>query len=252
MDQASIGKAADLLVAARKTGKLLERLPEGMRPASVAEAALVQDAVMARLNETPGGWKIAPYAGGGWNYGVMIKSMMWENGTAIDSKLLTMLGLEAEIAFRFDRDLPPRATDYSTDEVAAAMTLVIGMEICDTRFTNMNDPEPLERTADFMVNAGFVSGTLRPDWRDLDLAEVEASLIVNGEVTVKQKGDGPKKKPLERAVAMVNILRHTTGVKAGNVVTCGSYTGMAFAKPGDKIGGSFAGLGAVELSFTAK
>lgn len=251
MDQASIAKAADLLVAARKTGKLLERLPEGLRPASVSEAALVQDAVLTRLNETPGGWKIAPYAGGGWNYGIMIKSRMWDNGTAIDSKLLTMLGLEAEIAFRFDRDLPPRATDYSTDEVASAMTCLIGMEICDTRFTNMTDPEPLERTADFMVNGGFVSGTLRPDWRTLDLPEVEASLIVNGEVTVKQKGDGPKKKPLERAVAMVNILRHTTGVKTGHVVTCGSYTGMAFAKPGDKIGASFSGLGAVELSFTA-
>jgi 2-keto-4-pentenoate hydratase len=122
MDQASIAKAADILVAARKTGKLIERLPEGLRPASVAEAALVQDAVMARLNETPGGWKIAPYAPGGWNYGVMIKSMMWDNGTAIPSKLLTMLGLEAEIAFRFDRDLPARATDYTVEEVASAMT----------------------------------------------------------------------------------------------------------------------------------
>jgi 2-keto-4-pentenoate hydratase len=34
-------------------------------------------------------------------------------------------------------------------------------------------------------------------------------------------------------------------------VTCGSYTGMVFAKPGDKVGASFSGLGAVELSFTA-
>ncbi len=251
MDQASIAKAADLLAEARKTKKLLERLPEGLRPASVAEAALVQDAVMTRLNETPGGWKIAPYSEGGWNYGVMIKSMMWDNGTAIPSKLLTMLGLEAEIEFRFDRDLPARATDYSVEEVASAMTCLIGMEICDTRFTTMTVPDPLERTADFMVNAGFVSGTPRPDWRSLDLPEVEASLIINGEVVVKQKGEGPKKKPLDRAVAMVNILRHTTGVKTGHVVTCGSYTGMVFAKPGDKIGASFSGLGAVELSFTA-
>jgi 2-keto-4-pentenoate hydratase len=39
------------------------------------------------------------------------------------------------------------------------------------------------------------------------------------------------------------------GAKAGQIVTTGTYTGLAFAKPGQTVVASFAGIGAVEVTF---
>ena len=50
-------QAASLLLAARASGAWLESLPESLTPQSVADAYLVQDAVIARIGPA-GGWKV--------------------------------------------------------------------------------------------------------------------------------------------------------------------------------------------------
>ncbi len=59
----------------------------------------------------------------------------------------------------------------------------------------------------------------------------------------------PTGDPLETAVALVNMFRSGAGVRAGQLVTCGSYTGMRFLKPGDTCTARFEGLGAAEVMF---
>jgi 2-keto-4-pentenoate hydratase len=39
------------------------------------------------------------------------------------------------------------------------------------------------------------------------------------------------------------------GVRAGQFVTCGTYTGLRYLKPGDICGVRFEGLGAAEVTF---
>lgn len=250
MDKATIGKAADFIIATRDSGTKIDRMPEALRPANLAEANEVQDTVATRRGDAVAGWKVLLNADGTWLYGNMLKSRCFESGATVPAKLMGDRGIEVEIAFRFDKDLPPRATDYTEAEVAAATTALVGIEICDMIFKDTKTPTLWERNADSIANGGFVSGTLLPNWRELGDADIEASLIVNGEVKVKKTGEAAIKKPLNRATGLVNLLRVRGGIKAGQIVTCGSYTGQDPFQPGDKIRGDFGSLGFAEFTFS--
>jgi len=57
MDMDVVDQAATLLAEARQKQARIDRLPIACRPRSVKEAHAVQDAVMARLGATVGGYK---------------------------------------------------------------------------------------------------------------------------------------------------------------------------------------------------
>jgi len=48
----------------------------------------------------------------------------------------------------------------------------------------------------------------------------------------------------------VNMMREQRGVRAGQFVTCGSYTGLRYLKPGDECRVSFAYLGSAWVKFS--
>jgi 2-keto-4-pentenoate hydratase len=50
-------------------------------------------------------------------------------------------------------------------------------------------------------------------------------------------------------VALVNNFRATHGVKAGQIVTTGTYTGLNRVKTGESVVGSFTGFGSAQLDF---
>jgi 2-keto-4-pentenoate hydratase len=73
------------------------------------------------------------------------------------------------------------------------------------------------------------------------------TLTIGGAEIVRRNGGHATGDPLLPAVALVNDL--PGGAKAGQVVTTGTYTGIAFAKPGQTVVASFAGFGPVEVTF---
>src|SRR5262249_37792796 len=158
------------------------------------------------------------------------------------------LGIEGEIAFRFDRDLFPRGDDYSAAEITAATTALVGIEIVASRFTDYAKTPILDRTVDFMSNGAFITGTVRPDWRQTDLSKLEAILRVNGAVAVQKTAAHATGDPIVPAVALVNELRRTTGIKSGQIITTGTYTGLHFVKPGDAIEVEFTGFGTAAVT----
>ena len=68
---------------------------------------------------------------------------------------------------------------------------------------------------------------------------------------LEQNGGHATGDPLGVAVVLVNMMREQGGVRAGQFVTCGSYTGLRYLKPGDVCGVRFEELGAAEVTFTA-
>ena len=163
---------------------------------------------------------------------------------------MPLLGIEAEIAFRFDRDLPPRAEEYRRDEVAAAVTALASIEIVASRFRSYRDTPLLDRAADCMSNGAFVTGTLQPDWRSIDLTALEATLAINGAVTIRKRGEHPAVDPILPAIALVNELRAAPGVRAGQIITTGICTGMHFGRPGDLVTASFTDFGTAKIHLT--
>jgi 2-keto-4-pentenoate hydratase len=99
-------------------------------------------------------------------------------------------------------------------------------------------------------NGGFVYGSRQAKWQRLNLAELKVTLVVNGETVVDQKGGHPTGDPLGIVVALVEMMRTTTGVSAGQFVTCGSFTGLRYFKPGDVCEVRFEELGAAQLTFS--
>src|SRR5262245_52663092 len=231
MDRSAIEAAARALAEARRSGRPLAALPAGTQPAGVADAHAIQDATIALLGDTITGWKVS-VVNGEVTRAALLGSRTLPSPARLSAKDVPMLGLEAEIAFRFDRALPPRERPYEKDEIAAAVTALAAIEVVDTRFTSHADRTPLDRVADFMLNGAFVAGTAQSDWRTIDLAALRASLSINGVTVVEQTGGHVTRDPILPAIALVNALRQD-GIAQGRVITTGTFTGLTIAKPGD-------------------
>jgi 2-keto-4-pentenoate hydratase len=102
-----------------------------------------------------------------------------------------------------------------------------------------------------MSNGAFVKGEdLRyPETRDL--SQLEVALTVGGNVLVTKKGGHPAGDPFGPVVTLVNFVRAKGGVKAGQFVTTGSFTGMTRVGVAELVSGQFDSSETVILEFVA-
>jgi 2-keto-4-pentenoate hydratase len=249
MTQAHFKEAARQLAAARASGRLLRELDDAFRPATLEDAHAIQDATVAELGDSVAGWKVAAPMQDKLVRGVLLKSRVLESPTWVPAALVPLMGVEAEIAFRFKRDMPAQDTDYSYAEVAANVAAAAGIEIVDSRFEDYQGAPMLDKTADFVSNGAFILGSQHEQWSGFDLAGLEVTLSIDAQVVVRKVGGHPTGDPLTRAVQLVNAFRTTTGVKAGQVVTTGTYTGLHYAKAGQTVVATFTGFGTAQVSF---
>ena len=162
MDQRAVAQAAELLVAARRTGKLLDALPGECKPRTLEDALAVQDATLAALGETVTGWKAA-LVGGRAVRGAIMASRVFESGARVAAATMPLLGIEAEIAFRFERDLPPG--EHSYEDVAAAVSAFAAIEIVDSRFRSHTTCRRRSATPTSSPTAVSCAALLRRTWR---------------------------------------------------------------------------------------
>jgi 2-keto-4-pentenoate hydratase len=246
MREQAIEEAVRLLVGARRTQQWLAALPDEAKPADPAQAHAVQDATVAALGERVAGWKVS-LKDGAVLRGVILGSRLLASPAVLAAKLVPPLGIEAEIAFRFERALPPRGQAYTREEIAAAAIAVAGIEIVASRYQSYQETPFLDRLADCMSNGAFVVGTERRDWQGFDLPNLEATLAINGEVVARRRGGHPAGDPLLPAIALVNALSASSGVAAGQVITTGTYLDLHFGRPGDCVLVTFSGFGSAEV-----
>jgi 2-keto-4-pentenoate hydratase len=251
MNQDAIRQAAELLIGARESGALLDGLPIACRPRDIEDAHAIQEATVAALRDTVAGWKVNTTPEGRVVHGALLSSRIIPSGGAIAAAKVPLLGVEAEIAFRFDRAFEPRELAYKYTEVAAAVTAFPAIEIVDSRYKDYRGTSLIERIADFVSNGAFVEGDAQPQWHKFDLSRLAVRLEIDGVVIVQHVGGHPAGDPLLPAIELVNDLRHTTGIEAGRITTTGTFTGLNFAKPGQLVRAVFEGFGSVEVRLTA-
>lgn len=272
IDMTIVEEAATLIASARQTQVLIDSLPVACRPRTIEEAHAIQDTVAIRLGAKIGGFKAsAPIAPDNsqnqnevpapekpdlqWFLTQKVRAPIFDSTIhaspcVISSREMPHCGVEAEIAFRFLRDLPPRDAPYTREEIADVTDAYAAVEVVSSRFVAPEKVSYLERLADCIINSGFVYGNKRSDWQQLHLAELRVTLVVNGETVVDQVGGHPTGDPFASVVALVEMMRTTVGVRAGQFVTCGSYTGLRYFKPGDVCEISFEGFGTAQLTFS--
>src|SRR5271170_8005436 len=149
MTDQTIRQAAALLVEARRQRQKLDGLPPALRPPTAAAAFAIQDEVMALLGERAGGWKVGLAPGAPPSCAPLFASLIHESPFEIPAAAVPLLGVEAEIAVRLGRDLPPRAAPYARDDVLAAIDGVCpAIEIVDSRLRDFLKSTPDDKLAD--------------------------------------------------------------------------------------------------------
>jgi 2-keto-4-pentenoate hydratase len=250
MLQDLVEEAARLLWAARG-GQPVHELPANCRPQSDADAYQIQDAVARRLGQAIGGWKVGAASPTTAAFCAPIyTNMIRPSPAAYDAAELRLIGIEAEIAFRFGRDLPAHGEAYDRAQVTAGATLHPVIEVVDSRYADFRSLDRASILADNFSNGGLVYGSPVANWEALDLSGTAITVTEDGEPFADSRTAGARD-PIGALVEFANLMNGRGGAKANTFVTTGSWTGMVFTKRGARIVADFGPLGRVEVAFPA-
>jgi 2-keto-4-pentenoate hydratase len=243
-----IDEAARVLAAAR-SGQPIAALPEAARPQSEADSYAIQDAVLRRLGERIGGYKVGFSPEGGIFCAPIYASAVHASPARLPARGFHLIGIECEIGFRLNQALPTRAQPYSRDEVLAVASLHPTIEIVDSRYQDFRSLDRLQVLADNFSNGALVYGAAVSGWQGMDLAHPPINVTADGkpfaDCTGLRAGE-----PIGLLVDLVNHLaKQAGGVPAGTFVTTGTHTGLVFTEAGAQIRAEYGPLGRVEVSF---
>ncbi len=244
-------QAAELLLAARHRLLPIADLPLELRPKTLAEAYFVQDVLLQALGGA-GGWKVGlPAPGATPLCSPMPVHTIAANGARIASRFRRMRGVEAEIAFLMNRDLPPRDSPYSREEVLDAVASCHpSIEILESGILDPTAAHRLTGIADLQMNGGFVFGEALPDWRRIDFAAETAEMVIDGAVRVANGKSPAAGDLIGLAVWLANEGQPRTGGRlAGKWITTGSWTGSIPAGETSEVLARFQQCGSAALRF---
>ncbi len=260
LDIDKIAAAAKTLSDHWRAGTKLENLDAAIRPRDRAEGYAVQAALAKHSTGKLFGWKIAATSEAGQKHinvsgplagRIFTQTVVADGGTASMKGNEMRVG-EAEFAFRFARDLPPRANSYSVQEVLGAVsTLHPAIEIPDSRFGDFVRSGEAQLIADNACAHLFVLGDpTSADWRERDLVEERPVVTLRGEKYIGH-GKNVLGDPRAALTWCVNELR-ALGItlREGEVVTTGTCCTPLPIQAGDVFAADFGSLGKVSVGFS--
>jgi 2-keto-4-pentenoate hydratase len=221
-------------------------------PPDRAAACAIQDATLAELGPI-GGWKVgakgpaaepgcAPLPAGGIKpSGVSLLGPPWN-----------LRGIEVEVAVRLGKDLVPASGEPDTATVRAAIEAVLpAIEVVETRLAGWRDSAPLAQLADLQSHGALILGEPSSvDLETLDLRTMQAYLAFDGQPVASTYGANPAA-DIWRLLGWLawHCVQRGQPLRAGQVITTGSCTGMLFASEGAHVQAQLDGIGGVELRF---
>jgi 2-keto-4-pentenoate hydratase len=240
----------DRLLEARRNGTVFA-VAAGDVPQTEAAAYAVQHAVAETLGPI-GGWKVGAAGPDARPSAAPLPASVIMGAPARLPPAYSDRLVEAEIAFRIARDLPPRDDPYSRDEVLAAIgSCHPVVEVVQWRIQDGPLASATLKLTDHLGHGALVVGEAVPDWQAIDFAALQ--------VTQEIAGQAPKQGIGNPAGDMIRLIAWLAdegavwagGLKAGQIVTCGSWTGVTEAAAEAPVVVTFAGLTPVKLSFAA-
>lgn len=248
--QLAPAEAAQALCRARRDGR---RVMSSLLPSHDRRAAYaIQDATLAALGPI-GGWKVGASAPGREPVCAPLPAEgLVPGGASLVGAAWHLRGVEAELAFRLGTDLPPRGLPYTHDEVADAIDAVLPViEVAETRLVDWLDASPSALLADLLCHGGLVLGESAPFERSwLDLAHTEVVMHFDAQVVAHTVGEHTHPDVGALLVWLANEgAARGAGLRAGQVVTTGSCTGMLFASQGTAVRAEVKGLAPLHARF---
>ena len=253
-----IESAARTLWTTWQANQHIDALPIACRPSTRADGYRIQ-ARIARLSaQQVFGWKIAATSVAGQKHigvdgplaGRLLEKRVFPTGAKISLNNNVMKVAEAEFAFRMGKDLPPRKTPYTREEVLAAVkTVHPAIEIPDSRYRDYVSAGAPQLIADNACASYFVLGpaVTRDDWRTFDLARQPVTVYVNGKIAMQGKGENVLGDPRIALTWLANELSLVGDtLRAGETVTTGTCITPVGVFVGDTVTADFFEFGRVE------
>jgi len=255
VDRARAQRAAAYLASLRSATRRPRTLPRELAPRSEPEAYAVQRALLQVLGTDAGGWKIAMSSPERGASAPILREQVYAYPARLRPPSDNRLGIEPEVAFSLRHDLPapPVGTRYQRTQLLEAIEAAYAViEVVVSRYQSPEGAEPLDALADNLSNGGLVVSAPCRDWQQLDLRTLPVRLI-------REAADGSRLEhaangghslgdPLAALLWLVNDrTRGDACLRAGDIVTTGSYAGLCYATTGSRVTAEFAGLGTASL-----
>ena len=243
-----IDQAARHLLAARQAKTPGAAIPESYRPADTDSALAIQDRVLELLGETVAGWKcgVPNPLTGPIVAAIPASAILRSLPCAVPGNLGQ---IEPEIAFVIAHDLPPRATPYSDAEVRAAIGEArMVLELITTRYADKASATPSEILADSYNHHGLLIGPVIPKALDHPLERLHVTIQTPAATLYDKERGHPSGHPMKAFTWLVHFLNSRgQGLKAGQIVTTGSYAGIVEAPLGVPIQVKLDSLGSLQV-----
>ena len=249
-----ITNAAERLLSAHRQRQRII-LPRDYLPTTLADAYAIQDTVAAHLwPDRIGAWKTGAPSPDAEPIAAPIGSeLIFISGSELPAATFHMLGIEGELAYRLGADLPQTDTPYTLEQVSAAIASIhAAIEIVDTRLADWETAGAHCKLADNQSNGGLALGDYIADWRSIEPTQQRALLYVNQQCKADTVGGNAAGDPLRLLVWLANhCAARGKSLRAGDVITTGTHTGLVFVNPGDAVSVEFPGIGSVKIAFTS-
>lgn len=240
--------AADLLLTARREHRRIV-IPPALRPTNVAEAYAIQAAVEHGLGASVRAWKVGAADASSTPSAAPIYDLL-PSPARIDARRLHMIGVEAELAAVFARDLPARDQPYGDDEVLEAVAEVrVVIEVCDSRLADWQTADDATKLADHQLNVALVVGDAAHDPHALDYPRLAVRTRVDGQLLKEGVGTHAVGNPLRLLPWLANHARGRGGLSAGTIATMGAWLGLHLVQPGAEVEVEFPAIGSARVSF---
>ncbi len=236
---------------ARSTGARLDALPRHLRLQNFGDSCAVIAAVDALIGDRIIGTKIAAKPGAEVVYTTLHAGRAFMSPARIPRALVPSQYMECEISFRLTRDLSPRSTNYSQDEVFDVLEACPAFEAVDSRFKDLAATmanRPYDFYADHIAAGAMVFGAFRKDWQNFDFTRVHVVMRQGARTVIDKVGGHPTGNPAVPALVLANLRRTTTGLKAGTMIVTGSFTGYHPVVLNEPVTGEFEGFGTMEAT----
>lgn len=241
--------AATELARRRREGRRGPRLDAAIRPITLTEAFALQHRIAARLG-TIGGWKCAMPSADRLNAAPLFASTIFRGAHATVHARGAMAQIEPEVAFVLARDLAPRSTPYEEAEVAAAVGEThLVLEILGNRYDDPASVSFPEILADGSNNEGLIVGPVIDNARERPIDAFAVIVSGVGGFHFERAGRHPDGHPLKPLVWLANFLRaRGERLRAGQIVTTGSYAGALDVPLATPLTVTFGALGQMHVT----
>ncbi|MFN0314513.1 MAG: 2-keto-4-pentenoate hydratase [Burkholderiales bacterium] len=253
---AQIDEAAHALLHARAVRVRLAGLPAGCAPAVTEDAEAICEAMADGFERPIGGWKVGctdpgmpaklglerPFCG------QVPQVLIYTSGASVVHSDLMRAVVEPEIVFQLGQDLPPRVEPYSRAEILSALlALYPSLEIPESRLLDDHPHGAMGMVADQGYAGRIVLGPEIRDWQNCDLSAQSVAVAINGLIVAQGKTARAMGNPIEAVLWLANARRQHDGLRAGQVISTGTLTGVIAVRPGDEVTADYGALGKVLL-----